>query len=126
MPAMAPYQAMARVRVSPSKYAVIRASEVGATIAAPTPWIARAAMIHQPVGAGPINPDAPPKIASPTTNSRCRPTMSPALAPSSSRPPKTKVSASCTQESSVVVRSRPARMLGRPVKTTELSSRIMK
>jgi hypothetical protein len=75
------------------------------TIAAPTPWSARAAMIHRPLPARPINPDAAPKIASPTTNSRRRPTMSTALAPSSSRPPNTKVSASCTQDSSVVVRS---------------------
>ena len=91
MPAVAPYQAMARLRVSPSKYAVMRASEVGATIAAPTPWNARAAMIHQPVWARPIIPDAAPKIARPTTNSRRRPTMSPARAPSSSRPPNTRV-----------------------------------
>ncbi len=48
IPAVAPYQATARLRASPSKYAVISASEVGATMAAPMPCRARALMIHHP------------------------------------------------------------------------------
>jgi len=52
--------------------------------------------------------------------------MSPARAPSRSSPPKTSVYASCTQDSDAGVRSRPSRILGSPVKITELSSRIMK
>jgi hypothetical protein len=36
------------------------------------------------------------------------------------------VYASCTQDSALGVNSSPARMLGSPVKITELSSRIMK
>ena len=56
MPAVAPYQATARLRVSPSKYAVISAREVGATIAAPTPCNALAAIIQAPLGASPISP----------------------------------------------------------------------
>jgi hypothetical protein len=126
MPAVAPYQATARPRASFSKYAVINASEVGATIAAPTPCTARPAIIHHPAGASPISSEAVPKTASPITNSRRRPTMSPARAASRSNPPKTSVYASCTQDSSVGVNSSPARMLGNPVKITELSSRIMK
>jgi len=126
MPAVAAYQATARLRACPSKYAVISASEVGATIAAPMPCRARAAIIHQPVGASPMSSDAPPKTTSPTSNSRRRPTMSPARAPSRSSPPKTSTYESWTQDSAVGDSSRSARMLGRPVKTTELSSRIMK
>ena len=94
MPAVAPYQATARLRASPSKYAVISASEVGATIAAPMPCNARAAIIHQPAGASPISNDAVPNTISPITNSRRRPTMSPARAPRRSSPPKTSVYAS--------------------------------
>lgn len=91
IPAVAAYQAMARLRASPPKYVVINANEVGATIAAPIPCTAREAIIHHPAGATPTSKDAIPKIASPILNSRRRPTMSPARAASRSRPPKTKV-----------------------------------
>jgi hypothetical protein len=123
---VAAYQATARLRASPSKYAVISASDVGATIAAPIPCSARAGIIHQPAGARPINSDAPPNTTNPIWNSRLLPTMSPARAPRRSSPPKTSTYASWTQDSAVPDSWRSSRMLGRPVKTTELSSRIMK
>lgn len=82
MPAVAAYQATARLRASPWKEAVMRASELGATMAAPTPWTARPAIIHEPVGASPISREAPPKTPSPIMKRRRLPTMSPARAPS--------------------------------------------
>lgn len=63
MPAVAPYHATARIRSLPWKVAVISASEVGATIAAPMPCTARAPIITQPLGANPMSNDATPKMA---------------------------------------------------------------
>ncbi|GAA5198125.1 hypothetical protein GCM10023346_34560 [Arthrobacter gyeryongensis] len=127
IPAVAPYKATARVRSLPSgKLAVSRDREAGATIAAPIPCTARPAIAHQPAGATPISSDAIENTTSPTTKTRRRPSKSPARAPRSSRPPKTSVYASWTQESSPVLSRSSACRRGRAVKMTELSRRIMK
>ena len=127
MPAAAPYQATARVRSRPSgKLAVSKESDDGATMAAPMPWSARAAMRNPPVGAQATSRDASEKTASPATNTRRRPTMSPSRAPSSRRPPNTSVLASWTHDIPTGERSIASPIVGRPVKMIELSSRIMK
>lgn len=87
---------------------------------------AASAYSQAPVGACPIRSEAVPKIARPTTRRRRRPIRSPARAPRSSSLPKTSVYASWTHDSAVGARSTPARMLGSPVKITELSTKIMK
>ena len=90
MPAVAPYRAIALDRLWPSgKLAVSSDSDEGATMAAPTPCRARAAISHEPVGATPTRNEAPTKIARPAMKIRRRPIRSPSRAPSSSRPPKT-------------------------------------
>ena len=91
MPAAAEYHATARLRSSPSKLAVMSASDDGATIAAPIPCRARAAMMSQDAGAIAISSDAVEKMMSPVMNTGLRPSRSPARAPTSSRPPKTSV-----------------------------------
>ena len=88
-PATALYQAMARVRSAPSRKVTVRSASVdGAAIAAPTPWIARAASSQPADWASPAASEAAVNRAIPATNTRRRPRMSPARAPSRSRPPK--------------------------------------
>jgi hypothetical protein len=80
------------VRSWPSgKDVVSSASADGAAIAAPTPCSARADSSHVEDCASPASSEANVKIPIPTTKTRRRPRMSPARAPSSSRPPNVKV-----------------------------------
>ncbi len=91
-PATALYQATARVRAGPSaKLTVSRASVDGAAIAAPTPCRARAPSSQAGDWAMPPSIEAKVKRAMPAAKTWRRPRMSPARAPSSSRPPKVSV-----------------------------------
>ena len=64
--------------------------------------------------------------ARPTTKTRRRPSRSLRRAPSSSRPPNTRVYASWTHDSPATPRCIATAMDGSPVKITELSRRIRK
>jgi hypothetical protein len=59
---------------------------VGAAIAAPAPWMARAASSHAWSVANPPSSDAPAKTRMPVMKIRRRPSRSPDLPPSSSPP----------------------------------------
>ena len=86
---IAAYTPMARLRGGPSgKVVVTRDSAVGATMAPPTPWMARAASSQACVVAKPPSSEASENRMIPAMNTRRRPRMSPARPPSSSSPPK--------------------------------------
>ncbi len=86
---MAAYTPIARFLGGPSgKVVVTRDSAVGATIAPPTPWMARAASSQASLVAKPPSSEASENRMMPAMNTRRRPSMSPARPPSSSRPPK--------------------------------------
>ena len=92
IPAVAPYSATAFARSRLSvKLAISSDSEDGATIAAPIPCTPRAMISHHPAGASPTSSDASANTVRPKTNTRRRPSRSPARAPSSSSPPNTSV-----------------------------------
>jgi hypothetical protein len=63
-------------------------SAAGEMIAAPKPWIARAAISTGSDHASPHRNEATVKTATPTMNMRRRPSMSPDRPPSSRNPPK--------------------------------------
>ena len=128
MPAVAAYQATARVRCSPSgKLAVSSDSADGATTAAPTPCTARAAISHQPVGAMPMRNDA-------VHEHRQAGDEHPAAAEQVAEPGAEQQQAAEDQRVGVLHPGQPGRrpgpwphaMRGSPVKMTELSSRIRK
>ena len=82
----------ALLRSAPSSKVVVRIeSAAGEMIAAPTPWIARAAMSVASDVARPQTSDAPEKSARPAMNIRRRPSRSAVRPPSMSRPPKVSV-----------------------------------
>ena len=88
-PLIAAYTPIARFRGGPSgKVVVISASAVGAIIAPPTPWTARAVSSQACEVAKPPASEAAENSSSPATNIRRRPSRSPARPPSSSSPPK--------------------------------------
>jgi hypothetical protein len=90
--ATAPKTPKARLRSVPSaKLVVINDSAVGAAMAAPTPWRARAASSRPDVVARPPRKEARVKTRMPAMKVRRRPRMSPARPPSSRRPPKVRV-----------------------------------
>ena len=64
------------------------ASAVGAAIAPPAPWAARAMISIASLLANPPTSDAAAKIAMPIMNMRRRPKRSPVRPPKSSSPPK--------------------------------------
>jgi hypothetical protein len=66
------------------------------------------------------------KRATPAMNSRRRPRMSPARAPSSSRPPKVSAYAFCTHERPAEEKSRAEWMSGSAVMITEMSTMIIR
>lgn len=126
-PAVAAYQATARVRSGPSlKLVDSSASDDGARIAAPAPCTARAMISHAADCARPIASDATVNSPRPKMNRRRRPRMSPARALSSSRPPKASVYAFCTHDSPVAVKPRPWRIFGSAVMTIEMSRTIIR
>ena len=85
---IAPYRPMARVRSAPSgKLVVMRDSAAGATIAAPAPWMTRAAISSAESWARPPARLASANAMSPITNIRRRPSRSAARPPRMSRPP---------------------------------------
>ena len=98
----------------------------GATIAAPTPWRPRAAMSVAVVGASAAAAEAAVKTPMPITNIRRRPNRSPSAAPVRSRTAKDSVYAFTVHSRSSIDAPRSARMLGRAVVTTRLSSVTMK
>jgi hypothetical protein len=86
---MAAYTPMARLRGGPSGNVVVtRDSAAGATMAPPTPWIARAASSQAWLVANPPNREAAANRMMPAMNTLRRPRMSPTRPPSSSSPPK--------------------------------------
>ena len=88
-PLIAAYTPMARLRGGPSgKVVMIRASAVGAIIAPPTPWIARAARSQACEVAKPPASEAAENSSSPAMKILRRPSRSPERPPSSSSPPK--------------------------------------
>ena len=86
--AIAPYRPMARVRCGPSgKLVVMRDSAAGATIAAPAPWMTRAAISSAGSLARPPARLASANATRPLMNIRRRPNRSAARPPRMSRPP---------------------------------------
>ncbi|MNE77442.1 hypothetical protein D3C80_1737580 [compost metagenome] len=73
------------------KWVESRARVEGARMAAPIPCKARAAMSQAADCARPISSEVAVNSPSPSMNMRRRPNMSPALAPSNSKPPKARV-----------------------------------
>ena len=91
-PAMAPQIPSALLRSGPSSNVVTRiASAAGETIAAPTPWIARAMIRDSSESANPHAAEASENSSKPAMKMRLRPSRSAARPPSSSRPPKVSV-----------------------------------
>src|SRR5690242_11566899 len=91
-PDIAAYTPIARVRAGPSSnVSPISDRAVGAAIAAPHPWTARATTSHAEVVARPPASDAPEKRRRPATNMRRRPRTSPRRPPNRSRPPNVSV-----------------------------------
>ncbi len=87
--ATAPYRPMARVRSGPGgKLVVMRDSAAGATMAAPAPWMTRAAISRAGSVASPPARLASAKATRPIMNMRRRPNRSAARPPRMSRPPK--------------------------------------
>lgn len=83
------HTAIARLRGAPSSNMLsTRASPLGAASAAPMPWTTRIAVSSSTSDASPRTAAAAVNRATPVRNTRRRPRMSPALPPSSSRPPK--------------------------------------
>ena len=82
---MAPHAPRARPRRSAGTAAerIVRVS--GMTIAAPTPWIARASTRASPDGASAANAEPAVNSATPMVKMRLRPNRSPSAAPVSSR-----------------------------------------
>jgi hypothetical protein len=75
----------------------INASPVGAAMAAPVPWTARATMRVMPSVARPHTSDAIVNTPTPDKNARLCPMASPTRPPISSRPPKVSTYAVMTQ-----------------------------
>ena len=122
MPDHAP---IASPRFSAGNTSASSVSVSGVTIAAPTPWIARAAISADVVGASAAAADAAVNSARPITNMRRRPNRSPSAAPVSSRTAYDSVYALTVHSSDWIVAPRSARMDGSAVVTTRLSSTTM-
>ena len=89
MPPSPPQIPSALLRSEPSgKVVEMIDSAVGVMIAAPTPWITRAARSAAGDQASPHMSDAAVKSRTPAMNTRRRPSRSAARPPSKSRPPK--------------------------------------
>jgi hypothetical protein len=87
--AIAEYTAIARLRGGPSgKVTATSDSAVGAAIAAPAPWTARAVISHVWSVANPPSSEASENTSSPAIKIRRRSSRSPDRPPSSSSPPK--------------------------------------
>ncbi len=100
-PATAPQMPSARLRSAPSeKVVVMIESAAGETIAAPRPWIARAAISHASDRASPPPSEANENTTRPIMNMRLRPSRSASRPPSSRNPPKVSVYAFTTHERS--------------------------
>jgi hypothetical protein len=80
-PPMPDQMPSASPRLSAGNAALSSVSVSGATIAPPSPWIARAAISASVEGASAANADAPVKIAIPMRNILRRPNRSPSAAP---------------------------------------------
>src|SRR5262249_41099955 len=97
---MAEYTPSARLRGVPSgKFVVISDSAVGAITAPPTPWTALAGSAQAWLVANPPAKEAAANSSNPKTNTRRRPSRSPARPPSSSRPPNVTAYALTTHSS---------------------------
>src|SRR3954464_13828243 len=123
MPDQAP---MARPRFSGAKAVESSVSVSGVTIAAPAPWRARAAISAPADGASAAPADAAVKMARPITNMRRRPKRSPSAAPVSSSTAKVSVYALTVHSRACRPPPSSARIEGRAVVTTRLSSTTMK
>ena len=91
-PATAPQIPSARLRSAPSAKVVVMIDRAaGDTIAAPSPWTARAAISHVSDCARPPASEASEKTTRPSMNIRRRPSRSAIRPPSSRKPPKVSV-----------------------------------
>ena len=91
-PATAPQIPSARLRSAPSaKVVVMIERAAGETIAAPSPWTARAAISHPSDCAIPPANDATENRTRPSMNMRRRPSRSAIRPPSRRKPPKVSV-----------------------------------
>ena len=91
-PATAPHTPIALLRSGPSAKVTVRIdSAAGETIAAPSPWAARAAMSMPSLVENPPTSEATLNTTSPRMNILRRPTRSATRPPSSRKPPKTSV-----------------------------------
>jgi hypothetical protein len=89
IPPSAPHIPSALLRSAPSsKVVVMIESALGVMIAAPIPWKARAPIRARSDQASPQSREAKVKTATPTMNTRRRPSRSAARPPSRSRPAK--------------------------------------
>ena len=123
MPDHAP---MARPRLAGGNASESSVSVSGVTIAAPAPWMARAAIRASVPGASAAAALASVKIERPTRNMRRRPKRSPSAAPESSRTANESVYALTVHSRSCTPPPRLARIDGSAVVTTRLSSTTMK
>ena len=98
----------------------------GATIAAPSPWIARAAISAPVLGASAAAADASVKMPRPRMNIRRRPKRSPSAAPVSRNTANASVYALTVHSSASSEAPRSSRMLTSAVLTTRLSRLTMK
>ena len=88
----APKRASARLRAASSGALVVSSARtLGAAIAAPAPWSARARTSWVGVCARPPSSEKTVNMLSPISNIRSRPRTSPSRPPSSSSPPKASV-----------------------------------
>jgi hypothetical protein len=89
-PPTAPQTPSARFRSRPSLNVVMRIDSAdGETIAAPSPWIARAPISDASLHASPARSEPRVNTTRPTRNTRRRPSRSAARPPSSRKPPNT-------------------------------------
>ncbi len=87
-PPMAPHTPSALLRSAPSEKVVVTMdSAEGVMMAAPKPWIARETISMVSLWARPHSSEASVKRATPTRNTRRRPSRSAARPPSSRKPP---------------------------------------
>ena len=97
----------------------------GATMAAPAPWTARAAISAPVLGASAAAAEATVNTPRPRTNMRRRPKRSPKAAPVISSTAKASVYALTVHSSASIEAPSSARIDGRAVLTTRLSSVTM-
>ena len=124
-PATAPQIPRARLRSAPSaNVTVMIDSAAGATIAAPRPWTARAAISQPSDWAIPPANEASENTTRPSMNMRRRPSRSATRPPSRRNPPKVSTYAFTTHDRSAGAKCRAAPIDGNATLTIEASITI--